>query len=61
MVAGFAEVIEREGIVKDADPEVEALALLKQVYNFFGFSDESVPYVDTQSQPHRIDKKRFTQ
>jgi hypothetical protein len=39
--------------LKDAIPEVEALKLLKEIYHWFGFTDEQIPYVDSGSDPTR--------
>ncbi len=45
----------------DGIPEVGAFALLKEIYNFFGHSDDQIPYVDRRSFPHRIDQNDYLQ
>jgi hypothetical protein len=45
--------------LKDAIPEVEALKLLKEIYHWFGFTDEQIPYVDSGSDPERVDRARY--
>jgi hypothetical protein len=45
--------------LKDAIPEVEALKLLKEIYHWFGITDEQIPYVDSTSVPERVDRKRY--
>jgi predicted Zn-dependent protease with MMP-like domain len=35
--------------LKDAVPEVEALKLLREIYHWFGITDEPIPYVDSAS------------
>lgn len=45
--------------LKDAIPEVEALKLLKEIYHWFGITDERIPYVDSTSVPERVDRTRF--
>jgi hypothetical protein len=45
--------------LKDAIPEVEALRLLKEVYHWFGITDEQIPYVDSTSVPPRVDRARY--
>jgi hypothetical protein len=42
--------------LKDAIPEVEALKLLKEIYHWFGITDERIPYVDSASVPARVDR-----
>jgi hypothetical protein len=46
--------------LKDAIPEVEALKLLKEIYHWFGITDEQIPYVDSTSVPERVDRARYT-
>ena len=46
--------------LKDAVPEVEALKLLKEIYHWFGITDEEIPYVDSTSVPPRVDRKSYT-
>jgi hypothetical protein len=45
--------------LKDAVPEVEALKLLKEIYHWFGITDEQIPYVDSASVPQRVDRARY--
>jgi hypothetical protein len=45
--------------LKDAIPEVEALKLLKEIYHWFGITDEQIPYVDATSVPERVDRARY--
>ncbi|HUD67442.1 MAG TPA: hypothetical protein VMQ17_22865 [Candidatus Sulfotelmatobacter sp.] len=45
--------------LKDAIPEVEALKLLKEIYHWFGITDEQIPYVDSISVPERVDRARY--
>ncbi len=45
--------------LKDAIPEVEALKLLKEIYHWFGITDEQIPYVDSTSVPERVDRARY--
>jgi hypothetical protein len=45
--------------LKDAIPEVEALRLLQEIYHWFEFMDEQMPYVDFQSKPPRVDRSRY--
>jgi len=45
--------------LKDAAPEVEALKLLKEIYHWFGITDEQIPYVDSASVPQRVDRARY--
>jgi hypothetical protein len=45
--------------LKDAVPEVEALKLLKEIYHWFGITDEQMPYVDSTSVPDRVDRARY--
>jgi hypothetical protein len=45
--------------LKDAIPEVEALKLLKEIYHWFGITDEQIPYVDSTSVPERVDRTRY--
>jgi hypothetical protein len=45
--------------LKDAVPEVEALRLLKEIYDWFGITDEEIPYVDSVSVPPRVDRARY--
>lgn len=45
--------------LKDAVPEVEALKLLKEIYHWFGITDEQIPYVDFVSVPQRVDRARY--
>jgi hypothetical protein len=45
--------------IKDAIPEVEALKLLKEIYHWFGITDEEIPYVDYTSVPSSVDRKRY--
>lgn len=46
--------------LKGAIAEVEALKLLQEIYHWFQFMDEQIPYVDPQSQPPRVDRSRYT-
>lgn len=46
--------------LKDAIPEVEALKLLKEIYHWFGITDERIPYVDSTSVPARIDRACYS-
>jgi hypothetical protein len=46
--------------LKDAIPEIEALKLLKEIYHWFGITDEQIPYVDSASVPQRVDRTRYT-
>jgi hypothetical protein len=46
--------------LKDAIPEVEALRLLRQIYHWFGFMDEQIPYVAFHSEPPRVDRGRYS-
>jgi hypothetical protein len=41
--------------LKDAKPEVEAYKLLREIYNWFGFTDDNIPYIKRNESPHRID------
>jgi hypothetical protein len=45
--------------LESAIPQAEAFELLKQIYNWFGFTDDQIPYVDRKSTPIRIDPKLF--
>ena len=45
--------------LKDAIPEVEALRLLKEIYHWFGITDEEIPYVDSAETPERVDRTRY--
>jgi hypothetical protein len=45
--------------LKDAIPEVEGLRLLKEIYHWFGITDEQIPYVDSTSAPERVDRARY--
>jgi hypothetical protein len=45
--------------LKGAVPEVEALKLLKEIYHWFGITDERIPYVDQKSNPERVDRARY--
>jgi hypothetical protein len=45
--------------LRDAVPEVEALKLLKEIYHWFGITDEQIPYVDSSSIPERVDRARY--
>jgi hypothetical protein len=45
--------------LKEAVPEVEALRLLKEIYHWFGITDDLVPYVDSTSVPERVDRARY--
>jgi hypothetical protein len=45
--------------LKDAIAEVEALRLLQEIYHWFEFMDEQIPYVDFQSKPPRVDRSRY--
>ncbi|HEY3591838.1 MAG TPA: ATP-binding protein [Buttiauxella sp.] len=45
--------------LKDATPEVEALKLLKEIYHWFGITDEQIPYVDAASVPERVERARY--
>jgi len=45
--------------LKDAVPEVEALKLLKEIYHWFGITDQQIPYVDSASVPERVDRGRY--
>jgi hypothetical protein len=45
--------------LKGAIAEVEALRLLQEIYHWFGFMDEQIPYVDFQSKPPRVDRSRY--
>ena len=42
--------------LKDAVPEVEALKFLKEIYHWFGITDEQIPYVDSASVSQRVDR-----
>jgi hypothetical protein len=46
--------------LKDAIPEVEALKLLKEIYHWFGITDERIPYVDSTSVPERVDRSSYS-
>jgi hypothetical protein len=46
--------------LKDAIPEVEALKLLKEIYHWFGITDERIPYVDSTSLPERVDRACYS-
>jgi hypothetical protein len=46
---------------KATEPEVEALRLLREIYHWFGITDENVPYVDRTSFPERIDVSRYSE
>jgi hypothetical protein len=46
--------------LKDAVPEVEALKFLKEIYHWFGITDEQIPNVDSTSVPERVDRARAT-
>jgi len=39
--------------------EIESLRLLKEIYHWFGITDENIPYVDSESLPERIDRNRY--
>lgn len=45
--------------LKNAIPEVEALKLLQEIYHWFEFMDEQIPYVDFRSKPPRVDRNRY--
>jgi hypothetical protein len=45
--------------LQDAIPEVEALRLLREIYHWFGITDEQIPYVDSTSVPQRVDRARY--
>jgi len=45
--------------LQNAIAEVEALRLLHEIYHWFGFMDEQIPYVDFQSNPARVDRSRY--
>ncbi len=45
--------------LKDVIPEVEALKLLKEIYHWFGITDERIPYVDSTSVPERVDRAHY--
>jgi len=45
--------------LKDAIAEVEALKLLKEIYHWFGITDEQIPYVDSTSVPERVNRARY--
>jgi hypothetical protein len=45
--------------LKDAIPEVETLKLIMEIYHWFGITDEEIPYVDSKSDPKRIDLARY--
>ena len=45
--------------LQGAVPEVEALRLLKEIYHWFGFTDESIPYVNSKSSPQRVDREHY--
>jgi hypothetical protein len=45
--------------LKDAVPEVEALKLLKEIYHWFGITDEQIPYIASASVPQRVDRTRY--
>jgi len=45
--------------LKDSVPEVEALRLLKEIYHWFGITDEQIPYVDSASVPQRVDRAQY--
>ena len=45
--------------LKDAIAEVEALKVLKEIYHWFGITDEEIPYVDFGSVPERVDRTRY--
>src|SRR5260370_36962534 len=40
--------------LEGAIPEAEAYKILKEIYNWFGFTDREIPYVDSKSSPTRI-------
>jgi hypothetical protein len=46
--------------LKDAIPEVQALKLLKEIYHWFGITDEMIPYIDSKSVPERVDRGSYT-
>ena len=46
--------------LEDAIPEVEALKLLKEIYHWFGITDEEIPYIDSTSVPERVDRARYS-
>jgi len=46
--------------LKGAVPEEEALKLLREIYHWFGFTDEAIPYVDSAAVPQRVDRARYT-
>jgi hypothetical protein len=46
--------------LKDAVPEIEALKLLKEIYHSFEITDEQIPYVDSASVPHRVDRACYS-
>lgn len=52
----FDSVLRLDGAV----PEVEALRLLEKIYHWFGFTDDTIPYVDRSSDPHRVNRKMFS-
>ena len=39
--------------------EAEAFNLVKEIYNWFGFTDDQIPYVDRSLRPVRLDPKLF--
>jgi hypothetical protein len=46
--------------LKEAEPEVEAYKLLREIYNWFGFTDDSIPYVKRETAAPRIDLTVYT-
>jgi hypothetical protein len=44
---------------KDAVPEIEAVKLLKEIYHWFGITDEIIPYLDSTSVPERVDRTQY--
>jgi hypothetical protein len=46
--------------LKNAIAEVEAFRLLQEIYHWFGFLDEQIPYVDFRSNPPRVDRSRYS-
>lgn len=44
---------------KDSIPEVEALKLLREIYHWFGITDEQIPYVDSTSFPQRVNRALY--
>jgi hypothetical protein len=58
-VSAENKIFEIQFELKDAVPEVEALKLLKEIYHWFGITDEEIPYVDSTSVPERVDRARY--